>query len=60
MIKEIGVVKRYRVAMDLRSRLSQIMMPKTMANTLLRLSKSTGGNCLVLGSGSGRLAEAVY
>lgn len=60
MIKEIGAVKRYRAAMDLRSRLGQIMTPKPMANALLRLSKSTGGNWLELGSGSGRLAEAVY
>lgn len=59
-MKTTEAVKRYRAVMDLRAQLGQVMTPPPMADALLRLLGSTGGNWLELGSGSGRLAEAVH
>ncbi|WP_434137042.1 hypothetical protein JQR88_25735 (plasmid) [Pseudomonas luteola] len=58
-MRKIEVVKRYRAVMDARARLGQVMTPPLMADALLRLLGSSGGDWLELGSGSGRLAEAV-
>lgn len=59
-MKKTEAVKRYRAVVDSRARFGQVMTPRPMAETLLRLLGSTGGNWLELGSGTGRLAEAVY
>ncbi len=59
-MKKTEAVKRYRAVVDSRARFGQVMTPPPMADALLRLLGSTGGNWLELGSGSGRLAEAVY
>ncbi len=59
-MRKIETVKRYRAVMDARARLGQIMTPPPMADALLRLLGSTGGDWLELGSGSGRLADAVH
>ncbi|MFB8830272.1 Eco57I restriction-modification methylase domain-containing protein [Azotobacter sp. CWF10] len=59
-MKTTAAVKRYRAVMDSRARLGQVLTPQPMADALLRLLGSTGGDWLELGSGSGRLAEAVY
>jgi hypothetical protein len=59
-MKMTEAVKRYRTVMDIHAKLGQVMTPQPMADALLRLLGSAGGNWLELGSGSGRLAEAVY
>ncbi|HBO1155193.1 MULTISPECIES: N-6 DNA methylase [Pseudomonadaceae] len=58
-MKKLEAMKRYRAVKDPRARLGQVMTPPPMADALLRLLGSSGGNWLELGSGSGRLAEAV-
>lgn len=59
-MKAGGVIKRYRMAMEARARLGQVMTPQPLADAVMRLLGSRGGRWLELGSGSGRLAEAVY
>lgn len=53
-------VKRYRAVRDARARLGQILTPQPMAEAVVRLLGAQGGNWLELGSGSGRLVEAVH
>ncbi|WP_248799032.1 hypothetical protein [Pseudomonas sp. MWU13-2105] len=53
-------VKRYRAVMGARARLSQILTPQPMADAVVRLLGARGGDWLELGSGSGRLAQAVH
>lgn len=58
-MKKTEATNRYRAVKDSRTRLGQIMTPPPMADALLRLLGSSRGNWLELGSGSGRLADAV-
>lgn len=53
-------VKRYRAVLDTRARLGQILTPQPMADAVVRLLGARGGDWLELGSGSGRLAQAVH
>jgi hypothetical protein len=53
-------VKRYRAVLDARARLGQILTPQPMADAVVRLLGAQGGDWLELGSGSGRLAQAVH
>lgn len=52
--------KRYRSVIGTRSRLGQVMTPKRLAEAVVCLMGERGGCWLELGSGSGRLAEAVH
>ncbi len=58
-MKATDSVKRYRAVTDVRARLGQVMTPPLLADAVVRLLGVRGGNWLELGSGSGRLAEAV-
>ncbi len=58
-MKAINSVKRYRAVTDSRARLGQVMTPSLLADAVVRLLGVRGGSWLELGSGSGRLAEAV-
>ncbi|WP_204127394.1 N-6 DNA methylase [Pseudomonas ogarae] len=58
-MKKSDAGKRYRVVANTRARLGQVMTPPPLAKALVCLMGSQGGNWLELGSGSGRLAEAV-
>ncbi|AOE70913.1 hypothetical protein A7317_29060 [Pseudomonas fluorescens] len=59
-MRTIDSVRRYRAALDARTRLGQILTPQPMADAVLRLLGAQGGDWLELGSGSGRLAQAVH
>lgn len=58
-MKATDSVKRYRAVTDTRARLGQVMTPPLLADAVVRLLGAHGGSWLELGSGSGRLAEAV-
>ncbi|QBR29267.1 MULTISPECIES: Eco57I restriction-modification methylase domain-containing protein [Pseudomonas] len=58
-MKKNDAGKRYRVVFNTRARLGQVMTPPPLANAVVYLMGAQGGNWLELGSGSGRLAEAV-
>ncbi|SEQ55122.1 Methyltransferase domain-containing protein [Pseudomonas sp. NFACC02] len=51
--------KRYRAVANTRARLGQVMTPQPLADAVVSLMGARGGRWLELGSGSGRLAEAV-
>ncbi|MGY4534637.1 methylase of polypeptide subunit release factors [Pseudomonas sp. TE3786] len=59
-MKPLGTLKRYRTTYSSQTRLGQIMTPQPLADAVVRLLGAKGGRWLELGSGSGRLAEAVY
>jgi len=58
-MKKNDAGKRYRSVANTRARLGQVMTPPPLANAVVCLMGAQGGHWLELGSGSGRLAEAV-
>ncbi|QHC98422.1 hypothetical protein PspR84_28530 [Pseudomonas sp. R84] len=58
-MKKNDAGKRYRLVENTRARLGQVMTPPPLASAVVCLMGAQGGNWLELGSGSGRLAEAV-
>lgn len=59
-MKANSASNRYRAVMEPSARLGQVMTPQPLADAVMRLLGSRGGRWLELGSGSGRLAEAIY
>ena len=59
-MKTIDAGKRYRTVVDTLARLGQVMTPQPLADAVVCLMGAQGGHWLELGSGSGRLAEAVH
>lgn len=58
-MKKNDAGKRYRLVVNTSARLGQVMTPPPLASAVVCLMGAQGGNWLELGSGSGRLAEAV-
>lgn len=58
-MKKNDAGKRYRLVFNTSARLGQVMTPPPLASAVVCLMGGQGGNWLELGSGSGRLAEAV-